>query len=394
MNFILYDDLTIRHNLLPLTYTRPIGELRLGYTKIREKWERHLNQSCSWLTEPYLQTKFPVISAKENILINSAVLPGDNLVNQIYALKKGEALKSGDTIIAFFADRENLTRPENHFLEGYSVKTAPEPHKIFRPYHIFSLNAKAIKDDFNNIRDQKMSAELSNTNTVIQSENIFVEEGATVENVSLNASHGPIYIGKNAEIMEGALIRGPLVLADNATIKMGAKIYGPTTIGPCSKVGGEIKNSVIQGYSNKAHEGFIGNSVIGEWCNFGADTNNSNLKNNYGEVKLWNYTEEDFSKTGFTFCGLIMGDHSKCGINTMFNTGTVVGVSANIYGGGFQNKFIPSFSWGGANEFTTFQFSKALDVAKTMVHRRGNGFNAKDEAILSEIYNRSAKYRQ
>jgi len=225
-------------------------------------------------------------------------------------------------------------------------------------------------------------------------EHIFVEEGAKVECAILNASTGPIYIGKDAEIMEGAIVRGPLALCEHAALKMGAKIYGPTTIGPHSKVGGEVNNSVIIGYSNKGHDGFLGNSVLGEWCNIGADSNNSNLKNNYAEVKLWNYPQERFVNTGLTFCGLIMGDHSKCGINTMFNTGTVVGVNANIFGSGFPRNFVASFSWGGAAGFTTYKTADAFEVAARVFDRRGMVFNETEQEILQHVFEITAKYRK
>ena len=261
-------------------------------------------------------------------------------------------------------------------------------------WDIFSKNGAEI------IKDVKLKGiksgvdNLPDTNNIIAPENVFVEEGASVICSNINASKGPVYIARNAEIMEGCQIRGPFALCNNSTLKMGAKIYGPTTIGPYSKVGGEINNSVIFGYSNKAHDGFLGNSVIGEWCNLGADTNTSNLKNNYAEVKLWNYITERFKKTGLQFCGLIMGDHSKCGINTMFNTGTVVGVSANIFGDGFPRNFIPSFSWGGAAGFKEYNTNKAFEVAKAVMKRRGLIFDEEDKNIMQNVFNYTKKYRK
>ena len=229
-------------------------------------------------------------------------------------------------------------------------------------------------------------------NTVNQ-ENIFLEEGAKLTFCTLNASTGPIYIGKDAEIMEGCIVRGALAMCDNSVLKLGAKIYGATTIGPHSKVGGEVNNSVLMGYSNKGHDGFLGNSVLGEWCNLGADTNNSNLKNNYAEVRLWDYNTGRFAKTGLQFCGLMMGDHSKCGINTMFNTGTVVGVSANIFGSGFPRNFIPSFSWGGASGFTVYKTNKVFEVANEVMKRRKISFDDIEKRILENVYELTKQYR-
>jgi UDP-N-acetylglucosamine diphosphorylase/glucosamine-1-phosphate N-acetyltransferase len=265
---------------------------------------------------------------------------------------------------------------------------------IENPWDIFSKNGDAIKSDFELVTKGRKSLALSSTNQVIAAENIFVEEGAVVECAILNASTGPIYIGKDAEIMEGSIVRGPFSLGEHSALKLGAKIYGPTTIGPHSKVGGEVNNSVIFGFSNKAHDGFLGNSVLGEWCNIGADSNNSNLKNNYAEVKLWNYNKERFVGTGLTFCGLIMGDHSKCGINTMFNTGTVVGVNANIFGSGFPRNFVASFSWGGAAGFTTYKLKDAFEVASKVFERRSMVFDETEQEILTHVFELTEKYRK
>jgi UDP-N-acetylglucosamine diphosphorylase/glucosamine-1-phosphate N-acetyltransferase len=258
---------------------------------------------------------------------------------------------------------------------------------------IFSMNGSELEKDFAAITKGRKSAPISATNTVMAPEKVFLEEGAIVECAVLNGSSGPIYIAKDAEIMEGSLVRGPFSLGEHSQLKLGAKIYGPTTIGPHCKVGGEVNNCVIFGYSNKAHDGFIGNSVIGEWCNLGADTNTSNLKNNYAEVKLWNYPAEKYLKTGMQFCGTIMGDHSKCGINTMFNTGTVIGVSANIFGAGYPRNFIPDFSWGGAQGFETFSIAKSFEVAKIVFSRRGLVFDEIEQDILVYVFNETQKFR-
>jgi UDP-N-acetylglucosamine diphosphorylase/glucosamine-1-phosphate N-acetyltransferase len=266
--------------------------------------------------------------------------------------------------------------------------------KINFPWDLFRYNEKALLADYKLLTSKRRSALLSKTNQVVNKSNIFIEKGAKVEFSVLNGSKGPIYIGKDAEIMEGCLIRGPFALCDHAILKMGAKIYGPTSIGPNSKVGGEINNSIFQANANKAHDGFLGNSVIGEWCNIGADSNNSNLKNNYAEVKMWNFTSEKFIPTGLQFCGLVMGDHSKCGINTMFNTGTVIGVSANIFGSGYPRNFIPSFSWGGPQGISVYPLEKAFETADKVFQRRGISFTAMEKKILEHIFISTEKYRR
>ena len=266
--------------------------------------------------------------------------------------------------------------------------------KIEHTWDIFSKNDAAIREDFERLTEDRKSQPIPKSVQTIAKENIFIEEGAKLEFVTLNASLGPIYIGKDSEIMEGSVIRGPFALCDNAVVKMASKIYGATTVGPYSRIGGEVKNAVFFSYSNKGHDGFLGDSVLGEWCNIGADSNNSNLKNNYEEVKLWSYQTEGFEKTGLQFCGLMMGDHSKCGINTMFNTGTVVGVSANIFGSGFPRNFVPSFSWGGASGFTTYVTKKAFETARLVMSRRNIDFDEKEAAILEHVFEETKKWRK
>jgi UDP-N-acetylglucosamine diphosphorylase/glucosamine-1-phosphate N-acetyltransferase len=392
MNYILFDDNT-RLSLLPLTFTRPVAEIRIGILTIREKWEKMLNAKLSFRTEEYLSKKFPSEFAidTDNVWLNGSFCPNAKLLEEVTTLKAGQALVSAGTIIAantgndkVFDAAAELTKFESH----------AQAMRIENPWDIFSKNGDAIKADFDLITKGRKSLALSATNQVIGVENIFVEEGAKVECAILNASTGPIYIGKDAEIMEGSIVRGPFALCEHAALKLGSKIYGPTTVGPHSKVGGEVNNSVIIGYSNKGHDGFLGNSVLGEWCNIGADSNNSNLKNNYAEVKLWNYEKERFVNTGLTFCGLIMGDHSKCGINTMFNTGTVVGVNANIFGSGFPRNFVPSFSWGGASGFSTYKTKDAFEVASRVMERRGMTFNETEQEILSHVFELTEKYRK
>ena len=406
MNYILFDDST-RNDLLPLTFTRPVADIRIGILTIREKWEKYLKASTSSLTEKYLSVKYPMIKSANNILINGSVLPTKELVKAINELQPDQSLVYKEYIIAMHViekdldDVDSIDAPivedvEKREVEGMHEIECDLPHmKINYPWDIFAMNGQAIEDDFKLLTYGRKSKVLSDSNRLINEENIFVESGAKVECTIINASNGPVYIGKDAEVMEGCVIRGPFALCDHSSLKMGAKIYGPTTIGPHSKVGGEVNNSVIFGYTNKAHDGFLGHSVLGEWCNIGADSNNSNLKNTYDEVKAWNYAEEKFILTGLQFCGLLMGDHSKCGINTMFNTGTVVGVSANIVGHGFQRNFIPSFSWGSSmSGYTTYDVDKAIDVAKRVYERRGLEFTSVEKDILKNIYELTFSYRK
>jgi UDP-N-acetylglucosamine diphosphorylase/glucosamine-1-phosphate N-acetyltransferase len=394
MNHILFDD-TSWDNLLPLTFTRPTGEIRIGILKISEKWEKMMACKISYLTREYLSAKYPLHISSENTLINGSILPTDTLVREINQLKSGQILKKGAIIVAACLDKTQV----NEFNEGETGKleivlTDSSFIKLEYPWDIFEYNSKALSDDFHLITKGRTSAPISQTNKVAGAENIFIEAGATVEFATLNAKIGCIYVGNEAEIMEGSMVRGPLALCEHSALKMGTKIYGATTIGPHSKVGGEINNAVIFGYSNKAHDGFLGNSVLGEWCNLGADSNNSNLKNNYTEVRLWNYPKERFVSTGLQFCGLIMGDHSKCAINTMFNTGTVVGVSANIFGAGFPRNFIPSFSWGGPQGLTVYALSKACEVAGLVLKRRGIDLSECDKQILKAVFDLTEKYRK
>ena len=390
MNYILFDG-PFRNNLLPFTFTRPVADIRIGILTIREKWELHLGYTTTTITEDYLSDKYPMVELDENILINSSYLPTVELIEMIKNLEKNQAIFKNEDVIAFHTEN---AQDDIDFDQFEALEYDDEILKIENNWDIFSKNGKAIEDDFELLTKSKRSQAIPSSNNVISPQNIFVEEGAKLEFVTLNASTGPIYIGKDSEIMEGSIIRGPFALCEHSTVKLGAKIYGPTTVGPYSKVGGEVNNSVIFGYSNKGHDGFLGNSVLGEWCNLGADTNNSNLKNNYAEVRLWDYNTESFAKTGLQFCGLMMGDHSKCGINTMFNTGTVVGVSANIFGSGFPRNFVPSFSWGGNGGFTTYLTKKAFEVAEVVMSRRDVELTDADRAILEHVFEQTKKYRR
>ncbi|WP_370398113.1 GlmU family protein [Tenacibaculum dicentrarchi] len=389
MNYILFDG-DVRTALLPFTYTKPVADIRVGILTIREKWEKHLGLTTTTVTEEYLEEKYPMVELEENVLLNASFLPTDKLVDMVRALTKNQAIFKGEDVIAFYT---NDSQDEVNFANYEHIEYQEELLQIKNTWDIFSLNDKAIRADFDLITDGRTSEPIPETVNCINKKDIFIEEGAKLTFATLNASSGPIYIGENAEIMEGVVVRGALAMCENSVLKLGAKIYGATTLGPHCKVGGEVNNSVLMGYSSKGHDGFLGNSVLGEWCNIGADTNNSNLKNNYAEVKLWSYDTGRFAKTGLQFCGLMMGDHSKCGINTMFNTGTVVGVSANIFGSGFPRNFVSSFSWGGASGFTEYKTNKVFEVAKMVMKRRNIEFDEKEQRILSHVFEQTKQYR-
>lgn len=391
MNFILFDGKE-RQNLLPFTFTRPVAAVRCGILTIAEKWEQALGQKPSYLTESYLQGKYAVQTAVENTLINGSIFPSTDLLQALQQLSVGQGLYKAGLLIAVKVDEQGL---KNFVIDQSftSIEYTKELVKINFPEDLFRMNGLAIKADFEAVTKGRSSQPLSKTNQVLGEHPIFLELGAKVECSILNAQEGPIYIGKDAEIMEGSIIRGPFALCEHGQVKMGAKIYGPTTVGPYSKVGGEVNNSILFGYSNKGHDGFLGNSVIGEWCNLGADTNNSNLKNNYAEVKLWDYTTGRFRKTGMQFCGLMMADHAKCGINTMFNTGTVVGVAANVFGAGFPRNFIPDFSWGGASGFEVYQLPKVYETAALVMERRGLELNETEKSILDSVFELTQTHR-
>ncbi len=390
MNYILFDG-TVRNALLPFTFTRPVADIRIGILTIREKWEKYLGSTTTTITEEYLQEKYPMVEMEENIMINSSYLPNNELVELISDLKPNQAIFKSDDVIAFYT-QEN--QEEVNFDDYEIITFNSDCLTVQNTWDIFAKNDSAIRADFQLITEDRISQKVPKSVNVLGSENIFIEEGAKLDFVTLNALTGPIYIGKNSEIMEGSVIRGPFALCEEAQVKLATKVYGATTVGPHCRIGGEVNNSVLFGYSNKGHDGFLGNSVLGEWCNIGADSNNSNLKNNYEEVKLWSYETENFAKTGLQFCGLMMGDHSKCAINTMFNTGTVVGVSTNIFGSGFPRNFVPSFSWGGASGFTTYITKKAFETARIVMSRRHLEFDEIEERILEHIFEETKKYRK
>ena len=389
MNYILFDG-PHRNALLPFTFTRPVADIRIGILTIREKWEKYLGYTTTTITEEYLSDKWPMVEMENNVMINASFLPNDILVEMVKNLEVNQAIFQDEEVVAFFAKEGE----EVDFDSFEVIEFTNECIKIENTWDIFQKNDVAIREDFELLTEDRYSQPIPKSVNVLSPENIFIEEGAKLEFVTLNASTGPIYIGKNAEIMEGSVIRGPFALCESGRVKLATKVYGATTVGPHSVIGGEVNNSVLFAYSNKGHDGFLGNAVLGEWCNIGADSNNSNLKNNYEEVKLWSYETENFAKTGLQFCGLMMGDHSKCGINTMFNTGTVVGVSTNIFGAGFPRNFVPSFSWGGASGFTTYVTKKAFDTAKIVMARRNVEFSEEDAKILEHVFEETKKYRK
>lgn len=395
-NIILFDDES-RERMLPLSYTRPVAELRTGIFSIRERWEKLLQGKASFITSEYLSHKYPMVLADDNFVINGAVLPNDRLLRLIEQLEPNEALMDDTNLIAARLNRsqfDHLFREESvDQIAGIELGNTPFIHLSY-PWDLFLSLRAMIEYDFQLVTQGRKSQELASNNTVIAIDNIFVEEGAQVTCATLNAQPGPIYIGKDAQIMEGAIIRGPVSIGEGTIVKMGAMIYGPTAIGPHCKVGGEIKESVLQANTNKAHEGFLGNSILGEWCNLGAGTSVSNLKNNYSTVRMWDYNSETMLDSGLQFLGLVMGDHTKAGINSMFNTGTLAGVASNIFGAGYPPKFIPSFSWGGAQGFVTHRLDEAIETARLVTARRDTTFSKADEDILQHIFAVTSKYRK
>lgn len=395
MNYILFDDAS-RESLKPLSYIRPVCDIRVGIMTIREKWEKYLETKTSTLTEAYLSKKYPIELSDSMILINGSICPTEELVEEIKKLSLNQVLvfddESGDShIIAIYKTKDDFISDSD---ESEKIEYKKEFTRIVNTWDIFVHNDKEIRRDFDLITKGRKSAKISETNKLINPDNIFVEEGAKIECSSLNATEGPIYIGKDAEIMEGSMVRGTFAMCGHSVLKLGTKIYGATTLGPYAKVAGELANVVIFGYSNKAHDGYIGSSVIGEWCNIGADSNASNLKNTYEEVRLWSIEKNTFVPTGQTFCGTIFGDHTKCGINTMFNTGTVLGISSNVFGHGYQRNFIPSFAWGGNAGLKLYELEKSLEVARKMMARRGVELSKEDEDILKYIYQSTLKKKK
>lgn len=381
---LVFSDAQYWEDFLPLTFTRPVAEMRCGILTFSERWQKILeNTEVSYFTETYLQDKFTEPEKTESLFLVTNFLPTENIIQQIKDLKQGEALVYEDELVAAKINMDGFS------LHQIEKMTDIKEELVFfkKPSDLFTYNKEAIDFDFELLTKGRNSQELSATNGFLGDEkDLFIEEGAQIEFSTLNTKTGKIYIGKNAEVMEGCHLRGPIALCEESKFNLGAKIYGATTIGPHSKVGGEVSNIIIFGYSNKGHDGFVGNSVIGEWCNLGADTNSSNLKNNYGHVKLWSYRTKAFEDTGLQFAGLIMGDHSKTAINTQLNTGTVVGVASNIFKEGFPPNLIENFSWGGFKDDERFKLDKAYEVAEKVMARRKVPFTEQDKAIFKYIF--------
>ena len=389
MKINLFDD-AAWSSLRPLTFTRPVADLRIGILTITEKWEKRLQATAGWLTVPHLSAKYPAL-AENNLLINGSVCPDEQLIEAILNLKPQQILISGTLIIAVKPeDNKNQSFDSSDYTK---ISYSAEPMRIVFPEDIFKNNDAELRKDFALLTAGRTSQKLSHTNTIL-GDDIFVDEGATAECSTFNSLKGPIYLGKNSQVWEGTNIRGSFALCEHSDVKMGAKIYGQTTIGPYSRVGGEINNSVIWGYSSKGHEGYLGNAVLGQWCNVGAGSNNSNLKNNYAEVRLWDYESENFRKTGMQFCGLIMADHAKCAINTQFNTGTVAGISANIFGAGFPRNFIPDFAWGGAHGFDVYTLKKFFETAEKVFERRAKVFDEQEKDLLTAVFELTQLFRR
>ena len=396
-NIILFDDKDTWTDLLPIVYTRPIADIRIGILTIKEKWQKYFPEHrFSYKTADYLSVKYPEHAEDDNIFIASNLCPDNKLAESIATLRTGERLTIDGKTAAFRGPVNDFSSQKHTCTLQYGGHTTA----IHQLYDIFTLNGSELLNDYRLLTAGRESQPLSPTCIVIGphtldngSPAIFIEKGATVEAATLNTTGGPIYIGEEAIIMEGSCIRAPFAACRHAQVNMGAKIYGATTLGPFCKVGGELNNVVMIGYSNKAHDGFLGNAVIGEWCNIGAGTNASNLKNDYTEIKLWNYRAHRFVRTGLQFCGLIMGDHSKAGINCMFNTATVIGVGVNIHGSGFPRNFVASFSEGSAAGYTDVSVAKFFDIAKRMMARRDIQLNETDKEIFESIYNIADNYK-
>ncbi|MEE1943903.1 putative sugar nucleotidyl transferase [Pedobacter sp. KR3-3] len=387
MTINLFDDKSWL-SLRPLTFTRPVANLRIGILTIAEKWAKHLHADFGYLTQAYLSSKYPAIDS--SLYINGSICPDEALLQAVTALKDGEVLVKNELVIAYAASVRLVADQALAQLKPINF-TGDFTHLVY-PEQLFGLNPTEIRKDFALLTKGRTSAQLDSTNTVL-GDHIFVEEGAKATCSIFNTTYGPIYLGKNSEVWEASAIRGSFALCENSSVKMGAKIYSGTTIGPNCRVGGEINNSVIWGNSAKGHEGYLGNSVMGEWCNIGADSNNSNLKNNYANVKLYDYETQKMRDTALQFCGLIMADHAKCGINTMFNTGSVVGVGANVFGAGFPPNHIPDFSWGGAQGFETYRLDKMLATTAKVLARKQEVLNDTDGAILAHIFEITEQYR-
>jgi UDP-N-acetylglucosamine diphosphorylase/glucosamine-1-phosphate N-acetyltransferase len=393
MGIILFDD-NAHFTLRPLTFTRPVADLRIGILTIAEKWAKYLRGDISFYTQPWLAGKFPLKIEAENLFINGAVCPDEILLETIDQLKPGSALRFEDRLIAVRLDEKEAGTFSTEDYIGQANVLAHKPVILKYPEDIFKKNDTELRRDFKLLTAGRSSASLNSTNTIIGND-FFAEEGAMADCSTFNTANGPIYLANNTEVWEGTHIRGAFAICQHSQVKMGAKIYGATTVGPYCRVGGELNNAILWGYSSKGHEGYLGNAVVGEWCNIGADSNNSNLKNNYDDVKVWDYTTGRFRQTGLQFCGLIMADHAKCAINTMFNTGTIAGVSANVFGAGFPRHFIPDFSWGGPHGYEVYSLKRMFETAAKVFARRDHRqFDDNEKHILKTVFEMTEEYRR
>lgn len=397
---ITFFDAGYRDTLKPLTFLRPVSEIRIGILTIREKWESIYKTKSSWDAMEYLSAKFPNLSSDDSLYLYGGCLPTEELVRQLSNLNPGDSVWFDDRIIAFRGSADMWIQAKAGRPGGKRVALDGEAKILSYLYQLLSWNGNQIKEDIARLTSEKKSAPISSSVQIIGDltdregkQHLYIEEGASVEYITINLSNGPVYIGRNAEVMEGSHLRGPVAVCDHATVKMGTRIYSSTTIGPWCKVGGELSNVIFLGYSNKGHEGFLGDSIIGEWCNIGADSNNSNLKNDYSEVKLWDYATQRFLKTGRQFCGLVMGDHSKCGINTMFNTGTVTGIASSIAVSGFPRNFVPSFTLTTFGGIKKVSLETVFKVAERVMERRKKTLSDTEKSILEAVFTETEPFR-
>lgn len=399
---VLFDSQKRHDDLLPLSFTRPIAEFRVGILSIKEKWEWHSRCRCLTLAVDYLRLKFPLSPIEKALFVAGWILPDKAFISAVKNLKPGESLAIGDELVAYhgtLADFNGLQAAGT--LPGNATQYDGETEMLTYVYDVFRLCHKGISEDYPLLTAGRKSQPLSPTNTVVGDyllpdgqPAIFLEEGASVEGAVINVKNGPVFIAREAEVMEGACLRGPVSLGSHSKINMGAKVYGATAIGPWCKIGGEVNNVIFFGYSNKAHDGFLGNAVIGQWCNIGAGVNASNLKNDYSKIRIWNYPRHTFMRTDLQFCGLIMGDHSKVGVNCMLNTATVIGVGVNLHGAGFPRPFIPSFLEGAPGAgFTDVPLKRFYEIAERAMQRRNVPLTDADRVIFERVFEVASAFK-
>lgn len=400
MQIVLYDNDAFRQRLYPLSLTRPVSNLRVGILTIDEKWSKYFNSPVSFLSTDHLIHKFPLSDFSGSaLIIRGDIIPDLQLLEALNNLKSGEGLVSSNELIAFktqVSDSKELSSFHFNELKGSDYSAINYPHvidQLLYPEDIFKKNGDEIKKDYAVLTEGRISAPLSSSNRIL-GDDIFLEEGVTAEFATFNTTNGPIYLGENSQVWEGSLVRGPFALCEQSILKMGTRVYSNVTVGPRSTVGGELNTSVIWGNSNKGHDGYLGSSVMGEWCNWGADTNNSNMKNNFKNVRMYDYQTRNYRDTKLQFCGIIMGDHVRCAINTAFNTGTVVGVSASVFGAGTLPKFIPDFAWGGPDGFVDYEFDKMVQTCELVFQKRNCKFDAVERNLLKAVFDLTNNYRE